>query len=345
MKNQNRITAPLELLNDAGEIIEAGYATELFWKYDRKKIKASLLRIKEWDYYYILNEDYGITLTISDLGYASLLAICFIDFKNKFFSQHDAIKLLTLHKSNFPNNSSKGITSFDSKKFSINIEVSNNIRKIKFRATDFKFQNKKVNIAGEFKLEQDPAMDTMVIATPWKEKPTAFYYNQKINCMEAKGELIIGNNKYTFEKQNSFAGLDWGRGNWTYINRWYWSSASGILNGNSFGWNLGYGFSDRTSASENMIFYNKKAHKLQDVKFHIDTSDYTKPWKFSSSDGRFEMDFSPIIDRNSKINILLIKSVQHQVFGYFNGYVILDDGSKLEVKNFLGFAEDVYNRY
>ena len=34
-----------------------------------------------------------------------------------------------------------------------------------------------------------PKMDTMVIATPWKEKKTAFYYNQKINCMPAKGKM------------------------------------------------------------------------------------------------------------------------------------------------------------
>ena len=29
----------------------------------------------------------------------------------------------------------------------------------------------------------------MVIATPWLEDPHAFYYNQKINCMRARGKV------------------------------------------------------------------------------------------------------------------------------------------------------------
>ncbi|MDD2297824.1 MAG: DUF2804 family protein [Sphaerochaetaceae bacterium] len=40
-----------------------------------------------------------------------------------------------------------------------------------------------------------------------------------------------------------------------------------------------------------------------------------------------------------------MKSDQHQVFGYFNGIAVLDDGTKLVVENFPGFAEDVFNRF
>ena len=38
-------------------------------------------------------------------------------------------------------------------------------------------------------------------------------------------------------------------------------------------------------------------------------------------------------------------SDQHQVFGKFSGSVILDDGSKLEIKDLLGFAEKVRNKW
>ena len=86
-----------------------------------------------------------------------------------------------------------------------------------------------------------------------------------------------------------------------------------------------------------------KAYKLDEVTFHIDTTDYMKPWKFSSNDERFEMDFEPILDRQGKTNFLIIKSIQHQVFGYYTGYLVLDDGTKLKVDRFLGFAEDVLN--
>ena len=94
-----------------------------------------------------------------------------------------------------------------------------------------------------------------------------------------------------------------------------------------------------------MIFYDGKAHKIDDVTFNIPEDDYLKPWTFTSSDGRFEMDFQPILDRNSYTDMKLIISDQHQVFGKMNGIAILDDGTCLEVKDLLCFAEKVRNKY
>jgi len=66
---------------------------------------------------------------------------------------------------------------------------------------------------------------------------------------------------------------------------------------------------------------------------------------FSSSDGRFEMAFRPVLDRSADINLLVMRSVAHQVFGHFTGRAVLDDGTELEVENLFGFAEKVYNRW
>jgi hypothetical protein len=70
-----------------------------------------------------------------------------------------------------------------------------------------------------------------------------------------------------------------------------------------------------------------------------------KPWRFSSSDGRLEMDFKPLVDRQSSTTLGPIRSQQHQVFGEFSGSARLDDGQELKLERFLGFAEDVYNRW
>ena len=69
----------------------------------------------------------------------------------------------------------------------------------------------------------------MVIATPWKEKKTAFYYNQKINCMPAKGKMEYDGKIYRFDPSTDFGTLDWGRGVWTYDNRWYWGSGNQLI--------------------------------------------------------------------------------------------------------------------
>lgn len=163
--------------------------------------------------------------------------------------------------------------------------------------------------------------------------------------MPAEGEINIAGESYKFSKEDSFAGLDWGRGNCTYKNRWYWASASDVHDGVRVGWNLGYGFTDRTPASEDMLFYDGKAYKLDRVEWKFNPDNYMEPWEFTSNDGRFEMVFSPAIDRASKTNLLIIKSIQHQVFGYYTGFFVLDNGTKIEVENILGFAEDVLNHW
>ena len=57
------------------------------------------------------------------------------------------------------------------------------------------------------------------------------------------------------------------------------------------------------------------------------------------------MDFVPVIDRAARTSALIIESDQHQVFGRFTGKMVLDGGDVIELKDFMGFAEKVHNRY
>lgn len=178
-----------------------------------------------------------------------------------------------------------------------------------------------------------------------KEKKGRFYYNQKINCMRAEGFAEYNGKRYEFHPEKHFGTLDWGRGVWTYDNTWYWGSGNCDVDGHAFGFNIGYGFGNTKAASENVIFYDGVAHKIDDVTFVIPEDDYCKPWKFTSSDGRFEMDFMPLLDRSACLDYKLIVSDQHQVFGWMSGTTVLDDGTKVEIKDVLCFAEKVHNRY
>ena len=144
--------------------------------------------------------------------------------------------------------------------------------------------------------------------------------------------------------------LDWGRGVWTYHNTWYWGSASGELDGVPFGWNIGYGFGNTSAATENVLFYDGKIHKLGEVKFEIPMDedgfeDFMKPWVFTSDDNRFYMNFTPVLDRSAFMSAGVVLSDQHQVFGHFTGRITLDDGTVLPVRDFFGFAEKVENKW
>ena len=126
--------------------------------------------------------------------------------------------------------------------------------------------------------------------------------------------------------------------------------ASGELDGAPFGWNIGYGFGNTSAATENVLFYDGKIHKLGEVKFEIPMDedgfeDFMKPWVFTSDDNRFYMNFTPVLDRSAFMSAGVVLSDQHQVFGHFTGRITLDDGTVLPVRDFFGFAEKVENKW
>ena len=81
------------------------------------------------------------------------------------------------------------------------------------------------------------------------------------------------------------------------------------------------------------------------VRCSASASVMTCPWTFSSDDGRFEMDFVPVLDRAACTSAGVIKSDQHQVFGRFSGTAVLDDGTRLDIHDLMGFAEKVENKW
>ncbi len=343
---QNEITSPSELLDDNGHLIQKGWARKLLLTYNREKVHAGWHRIKEWDYYAVLGPQYGITFTIADVGYLALCSIAWLDFTERTVLQETGMQMFPKGRLNLPRSSESGETVFKGKKISMKFVKEGNTRTI---AVDCPSFGKGKGLHGNLILAQNPSMDTIVVATPF-DKPTAFYYNQKINCMPAKGIITFQNVSHEFSDSESFACLDWGRGVWTYKNTWYWGSASGIVEGKSLGWNIGYGFGDLSTHTENIIFYDGQGHKFDQITFEIPVDeqgkeDFLKPWKLSSNDGRFEMSFEAAIDRASSMNLVFLKSLQHQVFGFFTGDVVLDDGKKIHVNRLLGFAEKVYNAW
>ncbi len=305
---QQEITKAIPLLDAEGNLTKAGYAKKLLPEYDRSKVKGGKTRLKEWDYYYVGNDRFGVALTIADNSYMGLDSISFLDLGEKPWQiTKSPMRIFPMGKTGLPATSKEGVSTIAGKDYSLTFRVAEGKRRLIAHMENFRG---KEPIDIDVTLTDEPA-ESMVICTPFAKK-AHFYYNQKINCMRAAGTVKLGAEVYTFDPAESFGVLDWGRGVWTYHNTWYWGSASGLVDDMDFGFNIGYGFGDCSAASENMLFYNGKAHKLESVAFNIPMKDgkedYLKPWTFTSSDGRFEMDFLPVLDRASNTDFKVLKS-------------------------------------
>lgn len=106
-----------------------------------------------------------------------------------------------------------------------------------------------------------------------------------------------------------------------------------------------------SAATENVLFYDGKIHKLGEVKFEIPMDE----------DG-FDVHLHEALVFNERRQPVLyefytgarpqrvhgagvVLSDQHQVFGHFTGRITLDDGTVLLVRDSFGFAEKVENKW
>ncbi|MDY2808686.1 MAG: DUF2804 domain-containing protein [Oscillospiraceae bacterium] len=345
MSQQHEILRSAPLLNASGDLAEPGWARSLLPVYRRSDIRVSPMRIKEWDYYLITDGHVGLALTIADNGYMGLDSVSFLDFDEGWEQTKSPMRLFPMGKTGLPESSADGTSEIARGGYAMAFYHEDGARRLSFHMDRFLDGDA---IEGIVTLSGAPE-ESMVIATPF-DKPGHFYYNQKINCMRAEGWITLGKRRIELTPDRFFGVLDWGRGVWTYHNTWYWGSASGELDGVPFGWNIGYGFGNTAAASENVLFYDGRIHKLGTVEFHIPKDEkgrnaYLNVWNFTSDDNRFYMDFTPVLDRSALTSAIIIKSDQHQVFGRFTGRVTLDDGTVLPVRDFFGFAEKVENKW
>lgn len=333
------------LLDKNGDLVEAGYSRKMLKEYSRKKIKAGKLKIKEWDYYLVHDDKYAVCLTFDDNSYMGLNSVSIVDLVNGKEKTVSPIKFFTMGKRNLPSSSLRGDIEYKDEVSEVNFKFVPEGRILEFKLKNY---HEEKDFECHFLLKDEPK-ESMVIHTPF-EKKKHFYYNQKIIGFIVEGYFKVGDFKYEFNPKNSRGLLDWGRGVWTRENTWYWGAATSNIDDHEVGFNIGYGFGDTSASSENAIFYDGKLHKLEEVTFNIPQDEngkylYLNKWTFTSSDGRFEMDFEPILNRSSFTDVKIILSDQNQIFGKFTGTMVLDDGTKIEVKDLIGFAERVHNKW
>jgi hypothetical protein len=164
--------------------------------------------------------------------------------------------------------------------------------------------------------------------------------------MPAEGTIQYGGVNEDLSPENCLGSLDWGRGVWEYKSFWNWASASGFQPyGQTVGINFGCGFGDLSAATENCLVLNGKVHKLDQVKFNYDSHDFMRPWNFTDSEDRMNLNFVPFKERKAITNLGIIFSEVHQLLGRYSGTVRTDEGEILRIDDLIGFAEQHQARW
>ena len=343
---QNELTQPGQLLDAEGRLAQMGWSRKPILDCNLENANFSRLhalqrfRVKRWDYYAIFTPNRFFSATIADLGYAGNIFVYTLNFKTG--ELHEEGLVIPFGKGiRLERNPEAGEASFSDKNVSLQFSANGGERHLDVRWPQF---DQGRGIQAEVFLHTLPRHESMNIVIPIGAK--RFYDNTKINSMPARGFIQYGDMREELRPDSCVGSLDWGRGVWEYQSYWNWASASGFLaDGQTIGLNFGQGFGDLSQATENAVILNGRLHKLSDVRFDYKSGDYMRPWCFTDDQSRLDLTFTPFKDRTARTNLGIIFSEVHQMFGLYNGRVILDDGSPLEIHDLIGFAEEHHARW
>lgn len=343
---QTELTQPGPLLNPDGGLAQVGWARQPVLDCNLESARFYTLRpfqrfrIKRWDYNAIFMPKHFFSATIADLGYVGNIFVYTMDYETG--DLHEEGLVIPFGKGvALPRNSTEGDSHFENDKANLTFRLHPSERHLSISWPGF---HEGRGIHAEITLACPAGNESMNVVIPIGRK--RFYYNRKINCLPAGGLVKYGDTTHVLNPKNSVGSLDWGRGVWEYQSYWNWASASGFLSdGRTLGLNLGCGFGDLSKAGENALILANRIHKLEQVKFDYVSGDYMKPWKFTDTEGRLDLVFTPFKDRTAATNLGIITSEVHQMFGRYNGKAVADDGEVIQIKDLIGFAEEHHAKW
>lgn len=338
---QREITETQALLDKSGALIKPGYARNMAFEYNRENINAGPFSLKEWDFYQAISGDCVLQLTIGHVSYVASFSVMLFNIRTGEKRSFTRMKPLPMRSGiEFPRNPEQpNVLEVKGKDYNMRFETLADKRELVVRAEDRKLGSIDIDIV----LNNDPKNEKMVIATPFF-KSNQFYLNYKENYYGLGGRAQVGDMSVQ-PGENDTALLDWGRGVWPFKHEWFWGNGGGFVNGGKFGFNIGWGFGDLKHATENMFFWNGKAYKLDKIICQRDERDYMKPWHFTDTEGLFDFTMTPIYDRYTENNMLIINTHCHQIFGSYSGVARLPGGETIEVRDLTAFCEHAENRW
>ena len=332
------------LLTADGTLMAKGWARRNVFQYNRNRVR-HVMRRKEWDFYQISDGRLMLQISFANISLGGYASAVLVDLK--------AGKKLVSDMAPFVGGKDKYILPAQG---DVPNYVKFRVGKAVFEANTgaerrtLRYSNG--NIKAELVMDIMPGLENITTVLPFKGYPDRFFMTTKQNCMPCEGFISDGGNRWSFEKSSSFCVLDWGRVCTPYSLVWYWGNGSGwVLDADGsrhlFGFEITWGIGDESNATETCVFYDGKAHKIGavDVETFPKPDRYMQPWHFLSEDGRFNLTMEPFYDHHSDLNICVMRMHSHQVHGLWSGTVTLDDGKRIEIKDFYAFCEYVENRW
>ena len=297
-------------------------------------LKGHYMRKKKWNYWCVFGDDILFSATISHLDYAAICSVYFLNYETQRYVE----KTVTIpfgNKVKMPSNVLESLH-LHSKEMSIQLLYIQNETHMTITIPDFDgdFLHADLHISHPI---EDESLNVVI---PWNR--TQFQFTAKHHILPTYGFVKMGDARYAFQSEDNFAVLDYSRGILPRAATWNWGFASQRIGLKRIGLNFGGKWTDGTGMTENAIFIDGNLMKIhEDLLFTYDTNNFMLPWKVKTKfSTQVDLTFTPFFHRTAKTDIKLASTEIHQMIGYYNGKIQLENGPTLHIREMLGCIEE-----
>lgn len=299
-------------------------------------------RNKRWDYWAIQSDELVVSVVYSDLDYVGSVEIWWYDF---VLGERGGASAVVPKSTGISLPDRAGAEPLRFSDATTDLQIVDEADATMLTAQWSERDGRSASLSA--RVERPTGYESVNVVIPWSD--TVFQYTSKQIARPASGALTVGDRLYSMGGDHDAWGvLDLGRGRWPYRIAWNWAAGSGraLDGGPVIGLQMGAKWTEGTGLTENGVLVNGRITKLgAELRWDYDWDAPMGPWRVTHPDGRLEAVLTPRYDKHSKIDVALFARETHQVFGYWEGFFITDEGETLRFDRLVGFAEEARSRW
>ncbi len=326
------------LLSPKGLLIQSGRAREMAYEYDRLAVPAfrRFFRLKERDRYIFGNSQVRIEISLADYGYAGVVCASVVNLETKTEKTTVLTTPLSLGCLELQSSPDRGDVIFRAGNVaSIDFSKSTGKRYIRGRIERFDdVRSLYINV-----ILEEPESEQFCAAEGRSGEPECFRLTHRAMNMTASGTVVYGADTYTLSAADSLGCLDWERAVLSPKGESSWFSAQGVSDSIPFSFSFS-GQKDLLRPDVNAVIYDGTVYNPGDIKVYQGRDKHEGELTLHGTNGRLELKFTPIIDREAIPEILRIPFAHSKLtYGTWNGKIKVGSSKSIDVRDVIGFAE------
>ncbi len=339
--HENEITSPVRLCTDDGARLNPSARGWSRVPLHEANLGEPAGTTKRWDYWAILCGDYVVSSVYSDIDVLGLADVYWVNLVTGETGGRsillEAGSGITLPDVPGTNPLTIAVPDFD-----LAIVDDEHATRLLAAWTESNGTPSRLDIL----VARPTAHESVNVVIPWDEEH--FTFTSKQQARPATGELVVGDHHIAIGADNDAWGvLDVGRGRWPSRITWNWGGGAGRANGHVIGLQFGGQWTAGTGFTENGFTVDGVLTKIgRELEWTYDWDHPLEAWRVRDPGGQLDVTLHPRFDKVTDVDAGPdLGSQVHQVFGWWSGVVVDDNGQRHDVTNLQGFAEEARQRW